>query len=78
MQTFTRQDVKAHNTEKDCWIIINKDVLDVSKFLDDHPGGGNIILTYGGEDCTHEFRDIGHSPDAVKSLKKYRIGEVKN
>jgi cytochrome b involved in lipid metabolism len=26
-----------HNKDGDCWVVIDKKVYDVSKFLDDHP-----------------------------------------
>ena len=38
------------------------EVLDVTKFLPDHPGGELAILTFAGKDATAEF-DMIHPPD---------------
>merc|ERR1711957_459074 len=42
----------------------NGQVLDVTKFLADHPGGELAILTFGGKDATEEFNMI-HPPDVI-------------
>lgn len=45
--------VATHNSEQDCYIIIGNannggpKVYDVSKYLDDHPGGAEVILEVG-------------------------------
>jgi hypothetical protein len=36
---FTMADVAKHNTEGDCWVVVNGEVLDATPFLPDHPGG---------------------------------------
>jgi len=36
---YTLDDVAKHTTEEDCWVVVNGEVLAVSSFLDDHPGG---------------------------------------
>ena len=66
--------VKSHNSKNDCWIMINGKVYDVTKYLDDHPGGADIIMNLSGGDATREFNDIGHSKNAVKLLDKFEIG----
>jgi cytochrome b involved in lipid metabolism len=52
-------------------------VYDVSKYLDDHPGGAEVLLDVAGQDADEFFEDIGHSNDARDELKKYHIGNFK-
>ncbi|KAH7581431.1 Cytochrome b5 [Nakaseomyces glabratus] len=75
-EVYTYKQVSEHNKEGDCWIIIDGSVYDVSKFLDEHPGGDEIIFEHRGTDATGDFVDIGHSDDALKILKTLKIGEV--
>ena len=55
---------------------LNDRVYDVTKFLDDHPGGEIILIRNAGIDSTEEFEEIGHSSDARELLKEYLIGEL--
>ncbi|RLN92825.1 hypothetical protein BBJ28_00011738, partial [Nothophytophthora sp. Chile5] len=52
-------------------------VYDVTAFLDDHPGGPEIMVDVAGQDATDEFEDIGHSNDARAQLKEFQIGKIK-
>ncbi|PPR93482.1 hypothetical protein GOBAR_AA27206 [Gossypium barbadense] len=45
---FTLAQVSEHNTPKDCWLIINDKVYDVTKYLKDHPGGDEVLLSATG------------------------------
>lgn len=67
-------EVAKHNSEEDCWIAVSGKVYDITKFLDDHPGGPEIITDVAGQDATDEFEDVGHSPDARSQLDEYEIG----
>lgn len=49
---WTMEEVSKHNKENDCWVVVNGQVLDVTKFLNDHPGGKKAILLYAGKDAT--------------------------
>lgn len=41
-------DLKAHTTDKSCWLLVHGKVYDVTDFLEEHPGGYDIILTSTG------------------------------
>ena len=48
-------DVAKHNSKADCWVVVDGQVLDVTSFLSEHPGGELAILTFAGKDATEEF-----------------------
>eukprot|EP00913_Durusdinium_trenchii_P006959 g6545.t1 len=48
-------EVGKHNTKSDCWVVVDGQVLDVTSFLSEHPGGELAILTFAGKDATEEF-----------------------
>jgi cytochrome b5 len=52
-------------------------VYDVSTYLDDHPGGAEVLLDVAGKDADEFFEDIGHSKEAREELKKHLIGHFK-
>ncbi|KAK9843402.1 hypothetical protein WJX81_000599 [Elliptochloris bilobata] len=74
-QLISLEEVKKHTKEEDCWLVIHGRVHDVTKFLDEHPGGFDIILSSTGKDATEDFEEIGHSNSAKEMLTKYVIGK---
>ncbi|KAJ2497211.1 hypothetical protein GGH96_005286 [Coemansia sp. RSA 1972] len=76
VSTFTAAEIAKHNTREDVWILIHDKVYDVTKFLDEHPGGEEVILENAGKDSTSDFEDIGHSEDARDMLSQYYIGDL--
>lgn len=52
-------------------------VYDVTKYLDDHPGGAEVMLDVAGQNADEFFEDIGHSKEARQELAKYLIGTFK-
>ncbi|KAG8442259.1 hypothetical protein GDO86_011165, partial [Hymenochirus boettgeri] len=56
--------------------IIHNKVYDVSKFLEEHPGGEEVLREQAGGDATETFEDIGHSTDARNMSKQFVIGEL--
>ncbi|KAL5224272.1 hypothetical protein ABZP36_010911 [Zizania latifolia] len=51
-------------------------VYDVTPFMDEHPGGDEVLLAVTGKDATNDFEDIGHSESAREMMDKYHIGEI--
>jgi flavocytochrome c len=74
---YTLAEVAKHNKKDDVWVVIDGQVLDVTDFLPDHPGGEKAILLYAGRDATEEFNML-HDP---KVIPRYApdsvIGKVK-
>merc|ERR1711972_1045554 len=52
---MTMAEVAKHTTKDDCWVVVSGQVLNVTKFLGEHPGGELAILTFAGKDATEEF-----------------------
>ncbi|TIA89364.1 hypothetical protein E3P99_02146 [Wallemia hederae] len=73
-KTYTIDDLKANQSAENMWLLINGKVYDCTKFLDEHPGGDEVIISEGGKDATEAFDDIGHSDEARSQLDKLFIG----
>ncbi|KAI8148229.1 hypothetical protein BJV82DRAFT_591353 [Fennellomyces sp. T-0311] len=76
---YTREELASHNTHKSCWVVYNGKVYDVTEFIQDHPGGDDLILEYGGRDVTAIMKDElehDHSEAAYEILEEYCIGQV--
>ncbi|KAF8106953.1 hypothetical protein N665_0129s0022 [Sinapis alba] len=69
-------DVAKHKCKNDCWILIHGKVYDISSFIDEHPGGDNVLLAVTGKDASTDFDDVNHSNEAKETMKKYCIGDV--
>ncbi|KXZ52484.1 hypothetical protein GPECTOR_9g528 [Gonium pectorale] len=74
-KVFSLADIKQHMSDKSCWLVVHGKVYDVTEFLEEHPGGYDIIVSSTGRDATSDFEEIGHSNSAKKLLEKYLIGE---
>ncbi|KAF7090235.1 hypothetical protein CFC21_093017 [Triticum aestivum] len=75
-KVYSFQEVRKHSQRKDCWLIISGKVYDVTPFMEEHPGGDEVLLACTGKDATADFEDIGHSDAAKELMPQYCIGEV--
>lgn len=73
---YTLEEVSEHNHSRDCWLVIGGKVYDVTKFLEDHPGGDEVLLSATGKDATDDFEDVGHSTSARAMMDEYYVGEI--
>ncbi|KAL0476064.1 acyl-CoA dehydrogenase/oxidase [Neurospora intermedia] len=75
-KTFTREEVKKHNTEDSTWFIIDSVVYDVSEFLDAHPGGEAVLRQVAGQDATSAFYNL-HRHEVLIKYNDLAIGSIK-
>uniref|UniRef100_A0A672QVC5 Cytochrome b5 n=1 Tax=Sinocyclocheilus grahami TaxID=75366 RepID=A0A672QVC5_SINGR len=73
---YRLSEVEERNSFKSTWIIIHNKVYDVTKFLEEHPGGEEVLREQAGGDATESFEDVGHSTDAREMASSMVIGEL--
>ncbi|XP_049475550.1 cytochrome b5 isoform X1 [Panthera uncia] len=73
---YTLEEIQKHNHSKSTWLILHHKVYDLTKFLEEHPGGEEVLREQAGGDATENFEDVGHSTDARELSKTYIIGEL--
>ncbi|KAG7097375.1 hypothetical protein E1B28_004725 [Marasmius oreades] len=74
-KVVTYEELKEHNTKDQLWVLISGQVYDVTKWLDEHPGGDEVILAEAGaRDATEAFEDVGHSDEARALLPGMLVG----
>lgn len=76
MPAITKQELQKHTSHNDVWFSIHGKVYNVTKFLDEHPGGEEVLMEQAGQDATDAFEDIGHSEDSRVLLKKFYVGDL--
>eukprot|EP00434_Breviolum_minutum_P034773 symbB.v1.2.030780.t3/scaffold3506.1/size55141/3 len=86
---ITQDELAKHNTDANAWMACHGLVLDLNKelntarlsstrsfiqFLDEHPGGPDVVTALAGKDGTQDFEDISHSDSAREWANKLVIG----
>ncbi|KAK5124869.1 hypothetical protein LTR85_001059 [Meristemomyces frigidus] len=74
---FTYSDVSEHTSKKDIYLVIHDKVYNTTSFVDEHPGGEEVLLDVGGQDATEAFEDVGHSDEAREILEGLLVGTLK-
>lgn len=66
---FTPADVATHkDADNGLYIIIDSGVYDVTKFVDEHPGGSKILKRVAGKDASKQFWKV--------SLETYKAWSI--
>lgn len=79
IKEYSLKQVSKHNTADSCWVVYEDKVYDVTEFIQDHPGGDDLILDYAGQDVTNVMKDVlehEHSDAAYEILSEYLIGSI--
>lgn len=78
LSMYSSSEVAKHNSQGDCWLIIDSKVYDVSKYIPKHPAPPETILDYCGKEATEPFNSKNkgrpHSSRALKLLSSYLVG----
>ncbi|KAI4464309.1 cytochrome b5 [Holotrichia oblita] len=73
---YSFKEIKKHDNEASIWIVVGNNVYDITRYLEQHPGGKEILLDMAGTDCTAAYESAYHTPVADEILEQYKIGEV--
>jgi len=72
---ITLEELRANKSRDKFYILVHGKVYDVTKFMDEHPGGDEVLLAEGGQDATEAFEDVGHSDEARALLPGMLVGD---
>jgi Cytochrome b involved in lipid metabolism len=75
LPVYTLDEVNEHKTEDDCWVAVNNRVFNITRWLNKHPGGKQLLLNLGGRDCSDEFRIFHYKPNFTL-LNTFVVGEL--
>merc|ERR1712032_600734 len=72
---YSLEEVSKHTEDEDLWCVIHDVVVKVPRsFLEDHPGGPEILQSVAGKDVSKDFEDISHSDEAREMIAPWVIG----
>jgi cytochrome b involved in lipid metabolism len=77
---LTNADVAKHSVESDCWVVVNKNVYNITNYIPNHPGGPGAIIPLCGGDATNAFNTKNgrgsHSNRASQNLETMIVGTI--
>jgi cytochrome b involved in lipid metabolism len=73
-KTFTPAEVASHKTpDQGLYIIVDNSVFDVTKFVDEHPGGAKILKRVAGKDASKQFWKVNIPLLLLLSLQNQHV-----
>jgi len=74
---YSMTQVRANNTARSCWTVIDGVVYDLTKWISNHPGGSGAILFLCGTDGTNAF-NAQHANQARPAIRLdgYKLGPL--
>eukprot|EP01064_Diplonema_japonicum_P038684 TRINITY_DN9442_c2_g4_i1.p1 TRINITY_DN9442_c2_g4~~TRINITY_DN9442_c2_g4_i1.p1 ORF type:complete len:149 (+),score=51.06 TRINITY_DN9442_c2_g4_i1:46-447(+) len=78
LKEYTMAEVGEHTSLDDLWVAVCGRVFKIKEeYLDDHPGGREVLTAVAGKDATEAWVDVKHSKSARKKMQAFLIGKVK-
>ncbi len=76
-RAHTLDEVAQHDDASSCWVVVEGQVYDLTRWVGQHPGGPERILGLCGTDATVQFQ-AQHSGQArpERQLESFRIGSL--
>lgn len=74
---YSMEEVAKHNTKEDLWVVIKGVVMDVSNWLEEHPGGPQALMNFMGKDASEEFSMLHDDEVIAKYAPSQVIGRLK-
>lgn len=79
MKYLSTEEIKKHNKSDDLWLIVDERVFDVTRFVNQHPGGLDALLNNSnGRNATAAFFGKQHKPHVYPMINEYFVGYVFN
>jgi len=80
-EEISLDEVKRHTTRDSLWVTYEGSVYDVTKFVEIHPGGQDLLLSVGGLDLevfwkTYLVHEVKGNGTARPYLESYKIGRL--
>jgi 4-hydroxysphinganine ceramide fatty acyl 2-hydroxylase len=81
LRIFNLEDLVLQRKQGQCWIVRKGRVYNVTEFVNDHPGGDDLITQFAGMDIGNAMEDEDehvHSESAYAMLEEYLVGKLGN
>jgi cytochrome b involved in lipid metabolism len=76
-KTYTSAQIASHNSGASCWGLVNKNVYDLTSYVESHPGGAAAISALCGKDATAAFTSQhGGESSPTNVLASFKLGTL--
>lgn len=75
-RSYTLDEISTHNTPSSLWIAVKGVVLDLTHWVDEHPGGAPALYAQMGRDATEEFAMMHDDEVIPKYAPHLVVGKV--
>lgn len=76
MATISFDTLRTKVTDEARWTLIHGDVIDVTTYLNEHPGGKKVLKKVSGKDGSKVFDVVGHSNFAKTNKDTMKVGRI--